>query len=111
VVQVIHNPGTAVHKDLAKPGPDITVVVEVSYAQFMTNQYQHWLATSPYDRSRSAYMVHSVPEEEVEFLTKALRELAAYLFVTSATCNFYECFDKTWETFATVMAGPRYSAE
>jgi hypothetical protein len=108
---VIHNPGTAVNKELAKPGPDITVVVEVSYEQFVTNNYQHWLATSPYDRSRSVYMVHSVPEEELALLTKALKERAAYLFVTSAKCDFYGCFDKSWGTFVTVMAGPQYSAE
>jgi hypothetical protein len=56
-------------------------------------------------------MIHSVPEEEVEFLTKALRERAAYLLVTNATYNFYESFGSSWEKFVAVMAGPRYSAE
>jgi hypothetical protein len=111
MIQVIHNPGTAVNKGLAKPGPDVTVVVETSYEQFMTRDYQDWLATSPYDRSRSAYMVHSVPEEEVEYLTKALSERAEYLFVTSATCDFYGCFGRSWEKFVAVMADSRRSAE
>ena len=82
----------------------MTVVVETSYDQFVTKNYQKWLATSPYDRSRSAYMVHSVPEREVEALTRVLRERAEYLFVTSATRNFYESFRESWEKFVAVMA-------
>ena len=77
----------------------------------MTKYYQHWLATSPYDRPRSAYMVHSVPEEEVECLTKALGERAEYLFVTSAMCDFYGCFSGGWEKFVVAMAESRCFAE
>lgn len=103
VVQVIHNPGTAVNAGLAAPGPDITVIVETSYEHFMSKEYRDWLATSPYDRSRTAYMVHSVPEAEVEPLTKALRTRAEYLFVTSATCEFYEKFGTSWMRFVAAM--------
>lgn len=103
-MQVIHNPGTAVNAELASPGPDITVVVETSYEHFVTEDYQEWLATSPYDRPRSCYMVHSVPEEEVESLTAALRERAEYLFVTCANVNFYESFGPSWERFVAVLA-------
>ncbi|USP76102.1 hypothetical protein yc1106_03376 [Curvularia clavata] len=103
---VIHNPGTAVNAGLAKPGPDITVVVETSYQHFVTKDYQEWLATSPYDRSRAAYMVHSVPEHEVEGLTRALKKRAEYLFVTSATTGFYEKFGPSWVRFVQVMAEP-----
>lgn len=105
-VQVIHNPGTAVNKGLAAPGPDVTVVVETSYAHFASKEYQEWLATSPYGRERAAYMVHSVPEDQVEGLTRALRKKAAYLFVTSATSEFYEKFGDSWEKFVAVMAEP-----
>jgi hypothetical protein len=101
---VIHNPGTAVNEGLAKTGPDVTVVVETSYNQFVTKEYKEWLARSPYDRARSAYMVYSIPEGEVETLTRELREQAEYLFVTSAICNFYESFGESWEKFVAVMA-------
>ena len=90
--------------ELATPGPDITVVVETSYEHFMTREYQDWLSTSPYDRSRSAYMVHSVPEKEVKGLTKRLRQRAEHLFVTSARSGFYESFGASWEDFVKAMA-------
>ena len=51
------------NKGLAAPGPDVTVVVETSYAHFVSKEYQEWLATSPYGRERAAYMEHSVPEQ------------------------------------------------
>jgi hypothetical protein len=81
-------------------------VVETSYQHFVTKEYQEWLATSPYDRSRAAYMVHSVPEHEVEGLTRALKKRAEYLFVTSATSEFYERFGPSWMKFVQVMAEP-----
>lgn len=89
--------------ELACPGPDMTVVVETSYEHFVSEKYQEWLATSPYDRSRSCYMVHSVPEEEVEALTTAVRGRAEYLFVTSATTKFYESFGSSWNTFVAAL--------
>ncbi|KAH8724894.1 Spherulation-specific family 4 [Phaeosphaeriaceae sp. PMI808] len=100
----IHNPGTAVNAELAIPGPDITVVVETSYEQFVAEEYQEWLQTSPYDRLRTCYMLHSVPKEKVENLTTTLREKAAYLFITSATVNFYESFQEpSWHEFVAAM--------
>ncbi|KAF1846505.1 uncharacterized protein K460DRAFT_377687 [Cucurbitaria berberidis CBS 394.84] len=103
---MVHNPGTAVHAQLASPGPDITVVVETSYGYYVTDEYQNWLATSPYDRSRTSYMVHSVPEEEVENVTMKLRERAEYLFVTSACERFYEGFGPSWDRFVAAMEKP-----
>ncbi|KAF2855797.1 hypothetical protein T440DRAFT_475158 [Plenodomus tracheiphilus IPT5] len=102
----IHNPGTAVNADLAAPGPDVTVVVETSYAEFVTDDYQEWLRTSSYDRSRSCYMLHSVPVDKVESLTKTLRERAEYLFVTSATVDFYGQWAVGWDTFITAVTDP-----
>ncbi|KAL6710347.1 hypothetical protein ACN47E_009293 [Coniothyrium glycines] len=96
---VIHNPGTAVNPRLATPGPDVTVVVETSYEHFITEEYQDWLATSPYNRSQSCYMIHSVPIVEVQAFTKALRKQAGHLFVTSATSGFYESWSPSWEAF------------
>ncbi|KAH7398536.1 Spherulation-specific family 4 [Pyrenochaeta sp. MPI-SDFR-AT-0127] len=100
---VIHNPGTAVSSRLASPGPDITVVVETSYQHFITQEYQDWLATSPYDRSRSCYMLHSVPNDEVKNLTASFCKAAKYLFITSATENFYGSFGPSWEDFLAAM--------
>jgi hypothetical protein len=80
-------------------------VVETSYAQFDTPEYQDWLATSPYDRSRTCYMLHSVPEKKVKELTKALGKRAKFLFVTSAATNFYESFsESSWGDFVVSMA-------
>ncbi|KAH7395272.1 Spherulation-specific family 4-domain-containing protein [Phaeosphaeria sp. MPI-PUGE-AT-0046c] len=95
----IHNPGTAVNKELAEPGPDITVVVETSYSHFVTKEYQEWLATSPYNRSRTCYMLHSVPQDMVADLTATLCDKAEYLFITSATERFYEGFNESWKIF------------
>jgi hypothetical protein len=106
MMKVIHNPGTAVSAELATPGPEITVVVETAYKEFVTEDYQKWLSTSPYRRSRTAYMVHSVPQEKVKALTKRLREWAEYLFVTSASCDFYGSFSGGWPEFVGSLAGP-----
>jgi hypothetical protein len=92
---MIHNPGTAVNKFLAEPGPDITVVSESSYDKFIKDDYQKWLATSPYDRSATCYLLNSVPKDKIQELTASLRKKAEYLFLTSATINFYESFDNS----------------
>ncbi|CAN9105369.1 unnamed protein product [Alternaria alternata] len=105
--KMIHNPGTAVSAELAAPGPEITVVVETSYEEFMTEGYQEWLSTSPYKRARTAYIVHSVPQGEVKALTIALCERAEYLFVTSAFCGFYESFAGSWHDFVASLAERR----
>jgi hypothetical protein len=50
-------------------------------------------------------MLNSVPEEKVKAVTAALRDRAEYLFVTSATVNFYERFDDaSWKVFVAAMA-------
>ena len=79
-------------------------MVETSFKQFLKKEYQEWLGTSPYERARTCYLVHSVPQEEVEGLTRVLRERAEYLFVTSACAGFYEAWGASWERFVAVMA-------
>ncbi|KAF1992691.1 hypothetical protein P154DRAFT_625923 [Amniculicola lignicola CBS 123094] len=103
---VIHNPGTAVDARLAQPGPDITTVVEQGHAEFETAEAQNWLSTSPYDRSRSCYMVHSAPETRIKDITCELRRRAEYLFVTSLRQDFYESFGPSWQNFVNAMAEP-----
>jgi hypothetical protein len=105
MLKMIHNPGTAVNKLLAEPGPDITVVSETSYDEFIKEDYQKWLATSPYDRSQTCYMLNSVPVEKIQELTERLRERAAFLFLTSAKADFYQGFDDlSWQNFVAAMA-------
>lgn len=94
------------NRELADPGPDFTVVVETAYEEFVKDEYQAWLATSPYGRDRSCYMVHSVPEDRVRDLTMELKARAEYLFVTSASTNFYESFSPSWSDLISAMAGP-----
>jgi hypothetical protein len=106
MMKVVHNPGTAVSAELATPGPEITVVVETAYREFVTEDYQNWLSTSPYKRSRTAYMVHSVPQENVKALTRRLRERAEYLFLTSVSRDFYGSFSESWPEFVASLAGP-----
>lgn len=88
---------------LAQPGPDITAVAEVGYAQFATEEYQGWLATSPYGREKSCYLIHSAPIEEVERLVGELRGRAAYLFITSVAEGCYQSFGKCWDVFVKAM--------
>jgi hypothetical protein len=103
--KMIHNPGTAVNKLLAERGPDITVVAETSYDEFVKEDYQNWLATSPYDRTQTCYMLNSVPEEKVQDLIVRLRERAAFLFLTSVKADFYHSFDdSSWPNFVAAMA-------
>lgn len=90
--------------ELAEPGPDATVVVETAYEQFMTDEYQEWLATSPYDWSRSCYMIHSTPDEQVDSVAREVKSRARYVFVTSARKCFYETWASSWKGFVAVMA-------
>lgn len=79
-------------------------MVETAYGEFRKKEYQEWLETSPYERSRTCYMIHSVPVDEVRNLTLELRQRAQYLFVTSARERFYESFGPSWEAFVAAMA-------
>lgn len=108
--QTIHNPGTAVDARLAYPGPDITVVVESSYEEFLAKANQSCPGKVLYDRTRTAYILHSVPVDQVEQLTIALQEKAEYLFITSATEGFYETFAPSWDLFVKAMAASTPSA-
>ncbi|ORY16990.1 Spherulation-specific family 4 [Clohesyomyces aquaticus] len=96
---VIHNPGTAVDARLAAPGPDITTVAEVAHSVFRTPEYQEWLSTSCYERSRTSYIVHGVPAVDMSDFTHELRQRAAYLFVTSLGENYYSSFGSCWPGF------------
>jgi hypothetical protein len=72
----------------------------------MTQEAQNWLATSPYDRTRSAFMINSVPIDKIEHLTLALLGRAQYLFLSDLKENFYEGFGESWEAFVKAMSIP-----
>ncbi|KAF2688139.1 hypothetical protein K458DRAFT_440834 [Lentithecium fluviatile CBS 122367] len=101
---VIHNPGTAVDPRFAKPGPDVTTVAETDYTQFHSAEYQKWLATSPYERSRTSYMIHSAPVADVEEFVLAMRLRATYLFVTDLAECCYQRFGDSWKIFIAAMS-------
>jgi spherulation-specific family 4 protein len=103
LVQVIHNPGTPPDTDLAKPGPDITTVLEESFAQWQSSAVQERLQMVPYERARCAYMVHSVPKVAIKELVKELRHRGKYLFVTDLFENYYARFGSCWKDFVDAM--------
>lgn len=102
--QVIHNPGTAVQRGLAERGPDITTSAEVAYRDFLSSDFQNWLATSPYGYAKTSYMIHSVEGESIERVVRLVQGRARYLFVTDAKVNFYHDFSSTWEQFIAAVA-------
>ncbi|CAI6332592.1 unnamed protein product [Periconia digitata] len=101
---VIHNPGTTVQRALAEPGPDVTTSAEVAYRDFMSKEFQDWLALSPYGREQTSYMIHSIGDEDLEKVVLSMRERARYLFVTDLKVDFYHNFSTSWDTFVAAMA-------
>lgn len=95
----MHNPGTAVHAGLAEPGPDLTTIIEEAWPSYQTKEYQDWLATSPYDRTRTCAMMNAVPKDDVPEVTRMMRDRADFLFVTDLEENFYESFGASWDSF------------
>ena len=109
--KVIHNPGTAVDPRFAKSGPEITTVAEIDYSQFHTVEYQDWLATSPYRRSQTSWMIYSAPVDKIQEFVLVAREKAAYLFVTDLAECCYQSFSDHWEVFIAAMSqGTRFVA-
>jgi hypothetical protein len=102
-LKVIHNPGSAPDSRFADPGPDVTTVFEESYANFQTAKHQQWLSTSPYERERTNYMVHAVPEEGIERFVYELRRHAKYLFVTDLKVEYYHSLGKSWDHFVAAL--------
>ncbi|KAL4874592.1 Spherulation-specific family 4 [Aspergillus karnatakaensis] len=95
---VVHNPGTAPARSLAKSA-DLSFVCEEPYSRFRSEEVQRWLALHPFDRSQAGYMISGVPEDEVHELVQELRERSAYIFVTEVEEDFYESFGASWGGF------------
>ncbi|KAF1965294.1 hypothetical protein BU23DRAFT_628662 [Bimuria novae-zelandiae CBS 107.79] len=102
---VVHNPGTSVDIRFASPGLDIATVAELAYADFKTTECQEWLATSPFSRDKSCYMIYAVPEEVLEeFVARDLRNIAEYIFVTDRKTDVYNAFGASWTSFVGALA-------
>jgi hypothetical protein len=101
--KVIHNPGTVTDAEFANPGPDITMVVEEKFRQYQSAYVQERLAVMPQERSGCGYIVHSVPDDEVQLLVQQLRHRGQYLFVTSLTEDYYAQFGPSWNEFVVAM--------
>ncbi|KAH8672539.1 Spherulation-specific family 4 [Tricladium varicosporioides] len=100
----IHNPGTCPDPELTVPGPDITAVVEESFEHYQALALQERLSMLlRYDRSRCAFIVHSVPEDAVKPLVQELRKRGMYLFVTNLHTNYYVQFGSCWGDFVKAM--------
>ncbi|RMZ88306.1 hypothetical protein DV736_g4461, partial [Chaetothyriales sp. CBS 134916] len=101
---IIHNPGTIPDPDLASEltdqAPDLTAVVEDSYANYVSAPLQERLATlcrpPHFARHNTCYIVHSVPRKSQAQLVKYLSHRAAYLFLTDRCSRFYEGFGQGW---------------
>jgi hypothetical protein len=101
---VIHNPGTVPDIALANPGPDITTVVEESFAVYQSAELQQRLSELlQYERQQCAFMVHSAPRENVQGLTQSLRSRGKYLFVTDLYEDYYCHFGPSWAEFCEAM--------
>ncbi|OGM42252.1 cell surface spherulin 4-like protein [Aspergillus bombycis] len=90
--QVIQNPGTPPDAPLANIGPDLILTCEEPYSRYRSNEVQRRLRQLHYDRTRSGYVIHSVPPDDLRPLVLELRHRAAYLFVTEFFGEFYERF-------------------
>jgi hypothetical protein len=77
--------------------------MEESFERWQSVAVQHRLSMVPYDNTRSAYMVHSVPINEVRGLVRELRHRGKYLFVTDLQEHYYVQFGTCWSEFVDAM--------
>jgi hypothetical protein len=103
--QIIHNPGTTIDAKLANahPGPDVTAVVEESFAQYQSTAMQERLSSLRLGRARCCYIVHTVPKDELKPLVHQLRKRGEYVFVTDLCEHYYSQFGPNWKEFVEAM--------
>lgn len=81
----------------------MTTIIEEAWPSYQTKEYQDWLATSPYGRTRTCAMMNAVPKDEVPEVTRMLQGRAEFLFVTDLEENFYESFGPSWDSFVETL--------
>lgn len=65
------------------------MVAEESYAAFCSLELQKRLTTLQHDRTRYAYIVHSVPSERIPDLVLELMNRGKYIFISDLADNVY----------------------
>jgi hypothetical protein len=96
--QIIHNPGVVPDARLALDTTDITVVFEESYKRYRTLESD--LNSLSEDRSHYAFMVHSIPSKtNIQKFVDSISHHAEYMFVSTASQNYYEKFGPKWQQF------------
>jgi hypothetical protein len=81
------------------------VVFEGSYKEF--NEKQSLLMALPLNRTRSSFVIHSIPTsisttDAKKFAAKASR-YSNLFSLTDVDVNFYEQFGSKWATFINIM--------
>ncbi|KAK4580546.1 hypothetical protein LTR86_000749 [Recurvomyces mirabilis] len=95
---IVHNPGTEPDATLVLNSTDVIVSFEDSYDIYQTKRAI--LRSLPLDRSRYAFMVHSVPASVgFKSLTSQLSAHAASVFETKLSQDYYESFGPDWSDF------------
>lgn len=86
-------------ENLSTNNTDIVVTFEQSYGEYRRKEAS--LASSPFGRERTSYIVHSLPKSvNLKRFVRQLSYRAEYLFVTrNDNDDFYESFGKGWQKF------------
>ncbi|KAK5080765.1 hypothetical protein LTR05_008470 [Lithohypha guttulata] len=95
---VIHNPGTITDPRLQDDSTDLTVVFENSYDQY--KKQESVLSSLPEDRSRYAYLIHSISTisgRNLKRFVQSISKHAEALFLTSLQEDYYEAFGSQWK--------------
>ncbi|KAM3424845.1 hypothetical protein BST61_g6823 [Cercospora zeina] len=98
---VIHNPGVLPDARLTTNNTDITVTFEQSLQEF--HKMHASLKDSPFNRTASAFIVHSAGSVNLKQFVPELSYNAAHLFVTSNKKKYYSSFGRDWQRFVDVM--------
>lgn len=61
------------------------------------------LKESPFNRTSSAFIVHSAGSADLKQFVPELSYHAGYLFVTSNKKDYYSSFGKNWQKFVDVV--------
>lgn len=104
MMQVIHNPGTMIDRQLDDPSTDINVIFEKPYDTYQREKSE--LSSSPYDRSRSSYMINAVPSmtfKDLGAFVDSISQHAVALYVTNVKQDYYKSFGSQWFDFIDVL--------
>ena len=112
IFKIIHNPGTI---------PDVrylascnmTVVFEGTYATYQQHDFgktiKSFRGAPNSDRDDLAVIIHSVPltlgEKEKKKIVKDVKKLAAGVFITDLSVDYYASFARGWDDFVKIVEG------